>query len=563
MSARLDVSPGLPLSDPSIPFWAIPVAPIARHGEHGPLPEIADIVVIGSGITGASFVRELLDSSAVHPPRVVMLDARDACSGATARNGGHISPMFYMDYDKLKSSVGPEAACNVIRFRLAHLPELLAVASSEGLLRDSQCRQIEAVDVFFEQSFFDESKAKLSTYLEDFPDQRSHWRVVDTLECHTSLQLSKRAVGAIATRGGALSPYRLVTGILARLLKAYPSAFALFTHTPCESISSGSDYYTIHTPKGDIHTRHVVHATNGWVSHLLSPMRRKVVPLRGTMTAQRPGTGLGKNTNPDWTGSRSFIFYTGKTYTKFDYLTQQPATDYNGVMHIPQFCGAAPPGFYPSPSGELMLGGGFSQDGIGESALLAELGNANDRDDIGDGGCLLGPAMYLGGALSILFDASAWSAEGRDHTDTNGGLVNEGRVKKMWTGILGISADMNPWVGRRMSTMTSKTPLKRSPRKRTKPADAASVRPPQLAPPGEWLSAGYTGEGMTHAWMCGKALAHMVLGQDNTRLLVGMCENSPDEGLDARERSVLLPASFKITESRWKKARIEDLLEVM
>ncbi|PBK79873.1 hypothetical protein ARMGADRAFT_1092740 [Armillaria gallica] len=66
------------------------------------------------------------------------------------------------------------------------------------------------------------------------------------------------------------------------------SSFQLYTHTPCLSIYDN----TIHTPRGDIHTKHIVLTTNGWTSHLLAPMREKIVPVRGHMTARRAGTGL-------------------------------------------------------------------------------------------------------------------------------------------------------------------------------------------------------------------------------------------------------------------------------
>ncbi|KAK0456960.1 hypothetical protein EV421DRAFT_1755804, partial [Armillaria borealis] len=49
-----------------------------------------------------------------------MLDGRDACSGATARNGGHITPPLYHHYLDLKKH-GAEVAQHIIQFRLSHL----------------------------------------------------------------------------------------------------------------------------------------------------------------------------------------------------------------------------------------------------------------------------------------------------------------------------------------------------------------------------------------------------------------------------------------------------------
>ena len=84
---RLKLSPGLPVDNPSHSFWMYPPSPIAQHCSD--LPDYADFVVIGSGITGASVVRRLLEgckeAGVVDSIKVVMLEARDACSGATGR----------------------------------------------------------------------------------------------------------------------------------------------------------------------------------------------------------------------------------------------------------------------------------------------------------------------------------------------------------------------------------------------------------------------------------------------------------------------------------------------
>jgi hypothetical protein len=52
----------------------------------------AVVVVVSSGIIGASFARRILDSVSAdgHHVIVVMLGARDACSGATGRQVSYL-----------------------------------------------------------------------------------------------------------------------------------------------------------------------------------------------------------------------------------------------------------------------------------------------------------------------------------------------------------------------------------------------------------------------------------------------------------------------------------------
>jgi hypothetical protein len=78
---RISSSPGLPVPHPTTAFWQVPRSSIATY--QSDLPEHADIVIIGSGITGSSVARTLLGYEA--RLKIVMLEARETCSGATGR----------------------------------------------------------------------------------------------------------------------------------------------------------------------------------------------------------------------------------------------------------------------------------------------------------------------------------------------------------------------------------------------------------------------------------------------------------------------------------------------
>ena len=80
---RLQEDPGLPVPNPTLPFWHDVLSPIDSLSS-STLPEYADVVIIGSGITGTSIARTLL-TTGVPTLRVVMLEARTVCSGATGR----------------------------------------------------------------------------------------------------------------------------------------------------------------------------------------------------------------------------------------------------------------------------------------------------------------------------------------------------------------------------------------------------------------------------------------------------------------------------------------------
>ncbi len=82
-----------PVADATISFWrANDLHPLDSHRSSEPLPSEADVVVIGAGYAGTSVVHHLLENEdfVKKSPSIVILEAREACSGATGRNGGHL-----------------------------------------------------------------------------------------------------------------------------------------------------------------------------------------------------------------------------------------------------------------------------------------------------------------------------------------------------------------------------------------------------------------------------------------------------------------------------------------
>jgi hypothetical protein len=110
VTSELPSCPALPIQEPTQSFWAFPPSSIATHVSSDNFPTHADvgeqlfleallcpcllachlIVIIGSGISGASFARTLLDIDQERddnsgPLSIVMLEAQETCSGATGR----------------------------------------------------------------------------------------------------------------------------------------------------------------------------------------------------------------------------------------------------------------------------------------------------------------------------------------------------------------------------------------------------------------------------------------------------------------------------------------------
>lgn len=93
MEKRAAIPVTLPRDNPTPSYWQDPPDHIADLRSTETLPEKADVVIVGSGITGAAVAWNLLQND---PKRtIVMLEARQACSGATGRNGRELYTSYY------------------------------------------------------------------------------------------------------------------------------------------------------------------------------------------------------------------------------------------------------------------------------------------------------------------------------------------------------------------------------------------------------------------------------------------------------------------------------------
>jgi hypothetical protein len=160
---RASQSPGLPNPEPAQTYWLDdPPYPELVHVSSPKLPQTADVVIIGSGIAGAAVARSLLHERRRRNTRtnekVVVLDARQLCSGATARNGGHIKPTVYECFSRLSKLSSKDRAAALTRFQHRHIESLIQLCRSEGI-DSAEARKVETVDFFLDSQSFNKAVA--------------------------------------------------------------------------------------------------------------------------------------------------------------------------------------------------------------------------------------------------------------------------------------------------------------------------------------------------------------------------------------------------------------------
>ena len=207
--------------------------------------------------------------------------------------------------------------------------------------------------------------------------------------------------GAVSYEAGSISAYIFVVGVLKLCLER---GLELYTHTPVlklEKTGEGDgEGWDVVTAKGTLKTKKVVCATNGYTAHLLPQFHTKIVPLRGQVTAHRPGSSL---PSEGLETTYSFIYANG-----YEYMIPRPPSS-------------------PFPN-DIIIGGGLAR---AKDEGLFEYGETDDSS--------LNPdiSLYLRDTTATYFGPTAnWE---EDH--------KEGRVRREWTGIMGYTPDGFPFVG--------------------------------------------------------------------------------------------------------------------
>jgi len=183
---RASAPPGLPVDNPTVAYWQEdPPFPELVDIQSDQLPETADVVIIGSGITGASVARSILHEYrrvGKVSRRVIVCEARTVCSGATGRNGGHIKSSSYETFRSLCKFVGPERAAALVRFQLRHLDTLIELCRAE-CFSEAECRELETVDLFLDEDVFNKAVERLEEAREWVPEfETSVWTGLEAQE---------------------------------------------------------------------------------------------------------------------------------------------------------------------------------------------------------------------------------------------------------------------------------------------------------------------------------------------------------------------------------------------
>lgn len=296
----------LPVSNPTTSFWLVPGAnPLAAEGSTGPLTTDADVCIIGSGITGLSaayhLAKTLGDTAAATPLKVVIVEARDFCSGATGRNGGHLTPYPYTYFRNLVTKYGAHEAKRGLEHENYTADQILRIIREERLAEKVDLVHGGHCTLFLTSREYEYSRA-------DFEAARAAGVNLENVEWLDKEQV-KETYGAefpAAKFGGHnLWPLKFVTQLYYLAKRQSSVDLHLHTRTPVTAIkpiNDSSRCWELVTQRGSITCTRVIHATNAYAGFLLPHLQGPagIVPTRGQIIALRANAPVERIGMPSW-----------------------------------------------------------------------------------------------------------------------------------------------------------------------------------------------------------------------------------------------------------------------
>lgn len=172
--------PGLPRSNPTKAYWQDVPHPLSEV-QSPMLPQSIDIAIIGSGITGASVTKKILESDPIK--KVTVFEARTLCSGATGRNGGQLAINAAETYLALRKAFGPEMAGQIIGFNIRTLDLLREVAREIDATEYAELTDVEKIRFFKDEEVWKNVKEGFEALQADHPSLGALYKLLSADDC--------------------------------------------------------------------------------------------------------------------------------------------------------------------------------------------------------------------------------------------------------------------------------------------------------------------------------------------------------------------------------------------
>src|SRR5437899_1517092 len=289
-------------------FWLTTVE-MPKTDPAQPLPQSADVAVIGAGFTGLSAARTLARRGA----KVAVLEAETIGWGASSRNGGMVLTGLKLGVNKLISMCGRE------RTQRMYAASLASIDCVEQLVREEQIdcdfSRYGHLAVACKQKHFHDYARQVEVIAREF---NHRLRIVPRNELQVEIGSSIYYGGIVDEASAGVNPARYVAGLAAAALNSGAKIYHNATvQRIAPALHDGSRVFTVQTSRGNISADNILIATSGYTSSATPALRKKIIPIGSFIITTEPlPDGLARELSP-----RNRMIYDSKHYLYYYRLT--------------------------------------------------------------------------------------------------------------------------------------------------------------------------------------------------------------------------------------------------
>ena len=282
------------------PYWHATM-PNVPHRAGRPLPDTADVVVVGGGYTGVNAARELARQGA----SVVLLEAETLGFGASTRNGGIVHPGYKWGPKALIRRYGEATGRDLYRETLEAYALVKRLIADEAI--DCEFRETGFLELAYGPSHVDD----LHEAIESLAVVGGEARFVPRERLREEIGSDAYYAGLAVESSGLLHPGKYFAGLVAAAERAGADLHERARATAVRRDRDG--LHRVETTRGTVVARDVVVGTNGYTDGAVPFLRRRIIPIGSYIIATEPlPEDLAREISPKgraFFDTKNFLYY--------------------------------------------------------------------------------------------------------------------------------------------------------------------------------------------------------------------------------------------------------------
>ena len=255
-----------------IPYWLDP-PPLADSFTDKPMPEKADVLVIGGGYTGTTAAIRLKQAGV----NVTLIDAEKLATTASARNGGMTLTGLSDELGSMIKMLGIDQVQQLFRESIESVNAVERLVAEGDI--DCDFHRYGHLEAAFKPSHFDHLKRNQELLHTQFNHDT---QLLSVAELNTEIDSPLYHGALLDSVSAGVHPGRYIAGLVTM---ADRCGVALHEKVTAETIERRRTGFSVGTNRGTIAADNVIVATNGYTGQLVPWLQRRIIPTESMMIA--------------------------------------------------------------------------------------------------------------------------------------------------------------------------------------------------------------------------------------------------------------------------------------